>query len=105
MAEIQAFAENVWIVDGPKVRDFGIMFTTRMTIVKLSSGSLWVSSPVSVPFDTLKRICAEGPVKFLVAGTPRHVWRLAGWPGLVRITARASGVWVPCSLRTNRRTL
>ena len=82
MAEIQAFAENVWIVDGPKVRDFGIMFTTRMTIVKLSSGLLWVSSPVSVPFDTLKRIGAEGPVKFLVAGTPRHVWRLEGWHAL-----------------------
>jgi hypothetical protein len=82
MAEMPAFAENVWIVDGPKVCDFGIMFTTRMTIVKLSSGSLWVSSPVSVPFDTLKHICAAGPVKFLVAGTPRHVWRLAGWHAL-----------------------
>ena len=79
MPELQAFAENVWIVDGPPVRDLGVMFTTRMTVVKLSDGSLWVNSPVSVPFDTLKRITELGPVRYLVAATPRHVWRLAAW--------------------------
>lgn len=76
---IQEFARNVSIVDGPNVRDFGITFTTRMTVVKLGSGSLWVESPVSVPFETLKRITELGAVRYLVAATPRHVWRLEGW--------------------------
>ena len=79
MPDIQAFAPNVWIVDGPRVRDMGVMFTTRMTIVKLSDGSLWVDSPVPVPFETLKGITELGPVRYLVAATPRHVWRLEGW--------------------------
>ena len=79
MTDLQAFADNVWIVDGPNVRDMGIMFTTRMTVVKLSDGSLWVNSPVSVPFDTLKRITDLGPVTYLVAATPRHFWRLEDW--------------------------
>jgi len=79
MGELQQFGENLWIVEGPNVRDFGIWFSTRMTIVKLSNGSLWVDSPVTVPADTLKRITALGPVNYLVAATPRHVWRLAGW--------------------------
>ena len=79
MADLRVFAENVWIVDGPNVRDMGVMFTTRMTVVKLSDGSLWVNSPVSVPFDTLKRITELGPVTYLLAATPRHVWRLAAW--------------------------
>ena len=79
MSELQAFAENVSIIDGPPVRDFGVMFTTRMTVVKLSDGSLWVNSPVSAPFDTLKRITESGSVRYLVAATPRHVWRLEGW--------------------------
>ena len=57
----------------------GVMFTTRMTVVKLSDGSLWVNSPVSVPFDTLKRITELGPVRYLLAATPRHVWRLEAW--------------------------
>ena len=79
MSDLQAFAENVWIVEGPNVRDFGVMFTTRMTVVRLSGGLLWVNSPVSVPSDTLKRITESGPVRYLVAATPRHVWRLERW--------------------------
>ncbi|MGD0859355.1 MAG: DUF4336 domain-containing protein [Terracidiphilus sp.] len=79
MADLLTFGENIWIVDGPNVRDMGVMFTTRMAVVKLSDGSLWVNSPVSVPFDTLKRITELGPVRYLLAATPRHVWRLAAW--------------------------
>ena len=79
MHDLQAFAKNVWIVEGPNVRDIGVMFTTRMIVVKLSDGSVWVNSPVPVPFDTLRHITAFGPVRYLVAATPRHVWRLEGW--------------------------
>ena len=79
LPDIQAFAPNVWIVDGPRVRDMGVMFTTRMTIVKLYDGSLWVDSPVPVPFETLTGITELGPVRYLVAATPRHVWRLERW--------------------------
>ena len=79
MYGMQAFAHNVWIVDGPNVRDFGVMFTTRMIVVKLTNGSVWVDSPVSVPFETLKRLTELGPVRYLVAATPRHVWRLEAW--------------------------
>ena len=70
------FAENIWIVDGPNVRDMGFMFTTRMTVVRLYDGSLWVDSPVTVPSETLSRITELGPVRYLVAATQRHVWRL-----------------------------
>lgn len=79
MPELQSFAKNIWIVDGPLVRDMGFMFTTRMAIVKLSDGPLWVTSPVPVAFDTLRRIAELGPVKYIVAATPRHVWRLDAW--------------------------
>jgi len=44
MAALSVFGENIWIVDGPDVRDMGVMFTTRMAVVKLSDGSLWVNS-------------------------------------------------------------
>ena len=70
MPDLQAFAENLWIVDGPNVRDMGVMFTTRMTVVKLADGSLWVNSPVSVPSDTLKRITELGPVRYLRCRDP-----------------------------------
>lgn len=79
MVGLKEFAENVWIVEGPNVRDFGVPFTTRMVIVRLSDGSLWLDSPVWVPPDTLKRIIALGPIRYLIAATPRHIWRLAEW--------------------------
>src|SRR5579883_3449517 len=79
MPELQEFGENLWIVDGPDVRDMGIRFTTRMTLVKLSGGSLWVDSPVPVPPETFQRITQMGTVQYLVAATPRHVWRLESW--------------------------
>jgi hypothetical protein len=78
MPDLHPFAKNVSIADGPNVRDFGVMFTTRMAVVKLSDGSLWVNSPVAVQFDTLQRINQLGPVRYLVAATPRHLWRLSG---------------------------
>ena len=73
------FANNIWLADGPVVRDMGVSFTTRMTIVKLSDGSLWISSPVPVAFATLKAISELGEVRYLIAATPRHVWRLSAW--------------------------
>ena len=76
---LQEFAENIWIVDGPDVRDMGIMFTTRMVIVKLQDGSLWVDSPVPVSYETLMEINNLGPLRYIIAATQRHVWRLESW--------------------------
>ncbi len=77
MSELQKFGENIWVSDGPPARDMGLLFTTRMTVVKLAGGSIWISSPVPVSFDTLKHITELGPVRYLIAATPRHVWRLS----------------------------
>ena len=79
MHDLQSFAENVSIVDGPPVRAMGIPFPTRMIIVKLADGSLSVNSPVSVSSEMLGRIKASGPVRYLVAPTKMHVWRLEEW--------------------------
>jgi hypothetical protein len=76
MSSLRSFGENIWTIEGPMVRDMGAWFTTRMTVVKLSDGSIWIESPVPVSSDTLEEIKELGPVKYLVAATPRHVWRL-----------------------------
>jgi hypothetical protein len=44
--QLPEFSENIWIVDGPNVRDMGIMFTTRMMIVKLFGRSHLLSQTV-----------------------------------------------------------
>lgn len=73
---LHAFAPNLWIAEGPIAYDFGVPFATRMTVVKLSGGSLWICDPVHASPETLKDVHALGSVKYLVASTWRHVWRL-----------------------------
>jgi hypothetical protein len=82
MDYLKEFADGVWIADGPIVRDMGAYFTTRMTVVKLSNGCVWISSPVRVPDPALSEIAEVGAVRYLVAATPRHVWRLEPWHAL-----------------------
>jgi hypothetical protein len=53
-------AENVSVGGGAPVHAVDVTFTTRMIIVKLADGSLWVNSPVSVPCDMLDHIIASG---------------------------------------------
>jgi hypothetical protein len=42
MPNFQKFAENVSILDGPAVGAIGVPLPTRMIVVKLADGSLWV---------------------------------------------------------------
>jgi Domain of unknown function (DUF4336) len=79
VSDLQKFAENVSIIDGPPVRAVGVPLPTRMIVVKLADGSSWVNSPVSVPLEVLDRIATAGPVRYLVAPTKLHVWRLEEW--------------------------
>jgi Domain of unknown function (DUF4336) len=91
MPELTRFAENISIVDGPPVRVFGVPLRTRMIIVKLADGSLWVNSPVSVPTQVLDQIKASGPVRYLVAPTKLHIWRLEEWHALFL----EAELWIP----------
>jgi hypothetical protein len=91
MSEFQVFAESIYVVDGPPVRALGIRFPTRMIIVKLADGTLWVNSPVSAAGPLLDRIRKLGPVRHLVAPTKLHVWRLEAWHALFLDAA----LWAP----------
>lgn len=76
---LEPLGEDLFLVEGPVVRDMGIHFDTRMTVARLGDGSVWIASPVLVPFATVADIIALGPVRYLVSPTPRHFWRLDGW--------------------------
>ncbi len=76
-------AHDLWIVDGPEIRMryFGttLPFPTRMTVVRLPSGGLWLHSPIAwnealgAALDTL------GPVQYLVAPNTLHYWYMPQW--------------------------
>ncbi|MEL1250532.1 DUF4336 domain-containing protein [Aurantiacibacter gilvus] len=77
------FGENVWIVDGPEIRmDFGpfkVPFPTRMTVVRLAGGGLWLHSPIAPDEGLFAALQDLGEVRYLVAPNSIHYWYMADW--------------------------
>lgn len=71
--------EDLWILDGPRVRMLGIPFTTRMTIIRLTDGGLWLHSPVAASEGQLSELEALGPIRHLVAPNKFHHRFLPDW--------------------------
>lgn len=80
---LKPFADNVWIVDGPVIRMTwlwsSLPFSTRMTVVRLADGGLWVHSPTELTPSLKAEIDAVGPVRFLVAPNRIHYWWVRDW--------------------------
>jgi hypothetical protein len=76
---LQRFAENLWIADGPTVRFFGMKYPTRMVVVRLGDGSVWINSPVPATREEAEQLERIGPVAHLVSPTRLHDWRLEQW--------------------------
>ncbi|WP_193367173.1 DUF4336 domain-containing protein [Pelagibius marinus] len=76
-------AENVWVVDGPAIR-FGLgwlklSFPTRMTLLRLADGGLFLHSPTALS-DTLRaEIGKLGPPRWIVAPNRIHYWWVPDW--------------------------
>lgn len=79
----KAFGKDLWIVDGPEIRmNYGpvsIPFPTRMTIVRLDDGRLWVHSPIAPDDALFEAVDQLGPVAWLVAPNSLHYWYVADW--------------------------
>lgn len=75
--------ENIWIVDGGMIKmnvvAFGVPFSTRMTIIKLSDGSLWCHSPIKPDENLLNEINKIGEVKHLVSPNKIHYAFIEEW--------------------------
>ena len=76
---LKSVGENIWIVDGPNVSFYGIPFPTRMTLVRLINGDLWVHSPTVPTPKLLKEIDQLGEVKHLIAPNNIHYLSIGSW--------------------------
>ncbi|GAA5215726.1 DUF4336 domain-containing protein [Corallincola platygyrae] len=76
---MKQLAENLWIFDGEAVPFLKLPFTTRMTVVRLTTGELWVHSPIRFSDSICQQIDQLGPVKYLVAPNHLHHLFLAEW--------------------------
>lgn len=92
---------DIWIADGPSVSFFGFPYPTRMTLVRLSDGGLWLCSPIEFSDELAETVAALGPVEHLVSPNKIHhlflgQWAQA-WPG--------AKLWASPGLARRRRDL
>lgn len=71
--------DNIWIVDGGKINFYGLPFSTRMTIVRLGNGNLFVHSPVAPTPELLEEVSQLGRVAHLVSPNWIHYAFIAEW--------------------------
>jgi len=64
---------------GDDARMYGIPFATRMTIIRLKSGGLWIHSPVLPNAERLAAVNELGPVKHLIAPNKIHSLGIDPW--------------------------
>ncbi len=75
---LESFRPEVWI-EGRPARFWGVETGTRMTVVRLSKGGLFVHSPVALDPETRAALDALGPVRAVVAPSLFHHLHVAAW--------------------------
>jgi hypothetical protein len=80
---LKLVAEDVWIVDGPVVR-FGMMpwpkmaFPTRMTIIRVASGNLFIHSPTPLISSLKRELDGIGTPRWIIGPNRIHYWWIPG---------------------------
>lgn len=79
----KAFAEDVWVVDGPLIW-FGMPwprmpFSTRMTIIRLNGRQLFVHSPTRLTAVLKNAVDALGTVRWVVGPNRLHYSWIPDW--------------------------
>ncbi|OYX04875.1 MAG: hypothetical protein B7Z12_05155 [Caulobacter vibrioides] len=80
MTALQAFGPNLWIADGPVVTaGGGFHYPTRMAVIRLTDGSLFIWSPIALSDALEREVDALGPVRHLIAPNSLHDRFLGEW--------------------------
>ncbi len=76
---LEALGPDFWFADGGVVSFNGFDYPTRMAIVRLADGGLWLWSPVHRNADIEDAVRALGPVRHIVSPNKLHHLFLAEW--------------------------
>src|ERR1700761_4097426 len=98
---LQQFGPEIWIADGPPVSTGGFHYGTRMAVIRLSDGSLFIWSPIQLTADLRAEVDALGDVRHLIAPNSLHHLFLDDWR---RLYSRARS-YAPPGLRRKRKDI
>lgn len=76
---LEPIGEDIWIGPGTTVESFGFRYPTRMAVIRLADGALFIWSPVALSPELRNDVDALGSVRFIVTPTAMHSVSLPEW--------------------------
>lgn len=76
---LKPVARDIWVIDGPALRFYGMPFSTRATVIRLENGDLWMHSPTLLTDALRAELDALGPLRHLIAPNWLHYTHVADW--------------------------
>ncbi len=76
---LKEHGDNIWIVDGPVIKFYGMPFPTRMTVIRLQNGDLVLHSPCALTDDLKVAVSALGKVRHLISPNWIHYAYIHDW--------------------------
>ena len=101
MTLLAEFGPGIWIGEGPVVPFYGFAYPTRMAVICLQDGSLFVWSPTVLSPDVKQQVDALGTVRHLVSPNMLHHLFLGEW----KSAYPHAQLYAPPSLGRRRRLL
>ena len=99
---LEQFGDGIWIADGADtVEVFGFRYPTRMAVIRLADGGLFIWSPIPLVDALRTAVDALGPVRHIVAPNSLHHLSVADWQ---RAWPEAK-VYAPPGLREKRKDI
>src|SRR5438552_248051 len=96
---LKNFGRNIWIADGSNVAVIGFRYPTRMAVMRLSNGSLFIWSPIQLTDSLRTEVDAVGQVRHIIAPNSLHHLFLAEW----KRAYPGARVYAPPGLRKKRQ--
>jgi hypothetical protein len=101
VTELQSIGDGIWLAEGEVVNFYGFPYPTRMIVIQLTSGLIWVWSPISLDANLRRQVDEIGRVVHLVSPNKIHHLFLQEW----KTAYPAAKIWGPESTITKREDL
>jgi Domain of unknown function (DUF4336) len=98
---VREFGPGIFVGEGPVVSFFGFPYPTRMVLIRLSDGGLFVWSPVALSAALKREVDALGPVRCLVSPNRLHHLFLTDW----KLAYPQARLYASAGLRKKRKDL
>lgn len=79
MSTLHSLGSDIWIAEGPVVSFYGFPYPTRMIVIRLSDGGLFVWSPIALTPELKAQVDALGPVAHVASPNKIHHLYMGEW--------------------------